>query len=234
MKLVMNTLKIDPFSIKEMSKWHPRRLAFTAKARAIDWEAKRNYKKYVLPAKELESLPDFPLDVDWKDTDVTPYQMQHIMHAVNLTESKHDSVILEVGCYRGVTTSLMARHTSRKVIAVDPYIGYGGSEEDFSCFKKNTKKLSNVIHERTTSGKAFSHWNYGPISLVFIDAVHDYVNTAFDIEAWSSLLVDDGIIAMHDTDQYRFAGTRKAVFEANRMNSLFAHPDNLTIFQKRR
>ena len=70
------------------------------------------------------------------------------------------------------------------------------------------------------------------MSLIFIDALHDYVNTAFDIEAWSSLLVEGGMLACHDTDQQCFAGTRKAVFEASSQFSLFAHPDNLTIFYK--
>jgi hypothetical protein len=48
---------------------------------------------------------------------------------------------------------------------------------------------------------------------VFINAVHDYVNTSFDIEAWLPKLVPGGILALHDTDQ--------------------AHPPNLAIFMTR-
>jgi len=39
------------------------------------------------------------------------------------------------------------------------------------------------------------------------------------------------MIACHDTDQQSFAGTRKAVFEASSVFSVFAHPDNLTILK---
>lgn len=224
-------MRTDPFSIKVFPRWHPKRLAFTAQARLSEWKAKDAYEKYALPVKELVSLPDLH-EVSWNDTDVTSLQMQHLLHALSATENITNSVIVEIGCYRGITTSVMAKSTSRKVIAVDPYIGYGGSEGDFRRFTKNTDCLPNVIHEKATSGEAFRYWNYGPVSLVFIDAVHDYVNTAFDIEAWSSLLVKDGMLAMHDTDQRRFSGTRKAVFESSSNFLLFAHPDNLTVFQK--
>ena len=154
------------------------------------------------------------------------------MDAVSATEHLTDTVIVEVGCFRGVTTQALAKATARKVIAVDPYIGYGGFEEDYAQFKKNTELLSNVVHERKASGEAVKSWDYSPVSLVFIDAVHDYVNTAFDIEAWSSLLVEGGMVACHDTDQKCFAGTRKAVFEVSSQFTLFAHPDNLTILNK--
>ena len=111
----------------------------------------------------------------------------------------------------------------------------GGSEQDHEKFKTHTKDLSNVIHKRMTSGEAFKNWEYGPVSFVFIDALHAYVNTAFDIEAWASLLVKGGIIAVHDTDQSCFAGTRKAVFECTRRSGfeLWTHPDNLTLLQRR-
>lgn len=222
----------DPFAIKKFPKYHPKRLVFTAKARYREIESKLNFDKYALPYKELSNLPILPPTIKWKNTDVTPLQMQHLVKAVSDTDKMTDSVIVEVGCYRGVTTSIMANSTCRKVIAVDPYIGYGGSDEDFSIFCQNTKHLSNVVHERVTSGEAFRHWHHGPVSLVFIDAVHDYVNTIFDIASWSSLLVPGGILAAHDVDLRRFAGTRRAAFEFSHFNTLIGHPENLAIFRK--
>ena len=219
----MTITRTNPFAIKEYSKWSARRIAFTAKARLIEQESKWNFEKYALPEKILANLPDAP-NANYKDTDVTPRQMQYLLEAVNITEQLQDTVIVEVGCYRGITTKILAQATSRQVIAVDPYIGYGGSQLDLNYFQNNIADLPNVIHKRTTSGEAFSNWKYGSASLVFIDAVHDYVNTAFDIEIWSSLIVRNGILAMHDTDLHRFAGTRKAAFEAQRNKKLFAHP----------
>ncbi|MBD2772388.1 class I SAM-dependent methyltransferase [Iningainema tapete] len=221
-------MRNDPFAIKQYPKWHPIRLAFTAKARILETEAKRNFQKYELPEKIIPHLPPVP-EVDFTNTAVTPVQIQHLLYALSLTEHLTDTVVVEIGCYRGVTTQILAASTNRKVIAVDPYIGYGGSEEDYRHFQKNTCELPNVIHERKTSGEAAKTWKYNPASLVFIDAVHDYVNTSFDIDTWSSLMVKGGVLACHDTDQDCFAGTRKAVFEFSYFADQFAHPNNLTL-----
>ncbi len=121
----------------------------------------------------------------------------------------------------------------RTVFAVDPFRGYGGDESDFELFCLNTQGLDNVKHLRLSSGDAFRGWQYGPVALVFIDAVHDYPNTRFDLEAWGSLLSPGGIIAAHDTDNPGFAGTRRAVFEATKRGyDILAHPPNLTILFK--
>jgi hypothetical protein len=66
---------------------------------------------------------------------------------------------------------------------------------------------------------------------MFIDAVHDYANTRFDIAAWRPLVVPGGIIALHDVDQPGFAGTRRAAAELLSACPLFAHVDNLAAFR---
>lgn len=222
-------MKTDPFFIKKYPKWHIQRLAFTLQAKLIEKEANLQFNHYALPEATLPNLPTVP-DIDYSNTAVTPIQMQHLLAGLSATEHLKDTVVVEIGCYRGLTTKMLAKATSRKVIAVDPYIGYGGSEEDYQFFIQNTAGLPNVFHERKTSGEASRNWHHSPISFVFIDALHDYMNTAFDIATWSSLLVKDGILACHDTDQKCFAGTRKAVFEAANLAELFAHPNNLTMF----
>jgi predicted O-methyltransferase YrrM len=224
-------LRTDPFEVKQYSKKHPRRLAFTAKARVIERLARWKYESYALPEKVVPDLSSAP-DADWSNTAVTDFQIQHLLYALSLAESLTDTVVVEVGSYRGETTRLLAKATSRKLIAVDPFIGYGASEEDYRIFRRNTSDLTNVIHERKCSGDAVRTWTHGAVGMIFIDAVHDYVNTAFDIEAWSPLLVKGGILALHDTDYPCFAGTRKAAFEASHDALLLAHPHNLVILQK--
>jgi hypothetical protein len=120
-------------------------------------------------------------------------------------------------------------------VAVDPYSGYGGAEAECEHFLGRVAGLENVILERKTSGAAARAWRHGPASFLFIDAVHDYVNTAFDIATWSPLLVPGGILALHDTDQEIFAGTRRAAFETHGHDrfELLAHPSNLTLFVAR-
>jgi predicted O-methyltransferase YrrM len=222
-------MKTDPFFIKKYPKWYPQRLIFTLQARLIEREAQSNFEKYALPELIIPDLPTSP-NLDYANTAVTPIQMQHLLCALAATEHLKDTVIVELGAYRGITTQSLASATSRQVVAIDPYIGYGGSEEDYQIFKSNTENTQNIIHERKSSGEAARDWNYGPISFVFIDALHDYVNTAFDIQTWSPRIVKGGILACHDTDEESFPGTRKAVFEFANLAERFAHPENLTIF----
>ena len=110
-------------------------MLFTVRARLVEKEAKFNFERYGLPEKILTNLPNAP-EVDYQNTAVTPLQMQHLLSAVEATEHLQNTVIVEIGCFRGITTQALAKATSRQVIAVDPYIGYGGFEEDYLYFKK--------------------------------------------------------------------------------------------------
>ena len=161
--------------------------------------------------------------------------MRYLAAGLAATETLLNTSIVEVGCYRGVTTRFLARRSHRTVFAVDPFRGYGGSDDDLAIFQENICGLGNVIPLRKTSGEAARTWNEREASFVFIDAVHDYVNVAHDIAAWEANLSPGGILALHDTDDIRFAGTRYAVFEAQRTRrrfSVFAHTKNLTMLRK--
>jgi hypothetical protein len=228
-------MRTDPFAIKRLPKWHPKRLAFKSHAMTIEWAARRRYDRYALPEKVLANLPAPPPETAWENTSVTAPQMQHLLHALAMTERFADTVIVEVGSFRGETTRCLAGATARTVVAVDPYSGYGGAEAEFDHFRRRVAGLGNVVLERKTSGAAAGAWRHGPASFLFIDAVHDYVNTAFDIATWSPLLIPGGILALHDTDQEIFAGTRRAAFEAHGHDrfELLAHPSNLTLFVAR-
>jgi predicted O-methyltransferase YrrM len=222
----------DPFSIlSKYPKRHPIRIAFLLRLKFIESISKINFDKYVLPQKLLAEIPVIP-DADYLNTAVTPTQMQYLLAGLANTENIQNSVVVEIGCYRGATTQVIAKHTLRKVIAIDPYVGYGGEKEDFTEFFTKTKDLSNVIHKHRSSGEAAKNWQYGDISFIFIDAVHDYLHTSFDIQTWLPRLSKGGILALHDTDQRCFSGTRKAVFEIANSLDLFAHTDNLVMFQK--
>ncbi len=224
-------MRTDPFAMKNRPKWHPERLAFTTLARVREWESRREFERYQIPDAHFRNLPSEPVGVDWAETSVTPFQMRHLIEALKLTEGMMETVVAEIGSYRGETTRCLAQHTNRPLIAVDPYSGYGGAEDDLRRFESKTIDLPNVQLKRMTSGDAARNWSHGPISFVFIDAVHDYVNTSFDLDAWSELVVPRGIIALHDTDQPQFAGTRRAAFESLGRFELLAHPDNLTLLR---
>jgi hypothetical protein len=222
-------MSTDPFAVKRLPKWHPRRLAFKSRAISDEWEARRRFGRYALPEKVLAGLPE----VAWENTSVTLLQMRHLLHALAMTEHLAGTVVVEVGAYRRETTRCLARATSRTIVAVDPFIGYGGAESEYRQFQTRIAGLGNVVHERKTSGEAAQAWAHGPVSLMFTDAVHDYVNTSFDIETWSRMLVPGGVLALHDTDHEGFPGTRRTAFEALGRFDLLAHPPNLTLLAAR-
>jgi predicted O-methyltransferase YrrM len=219
----------DPFSLKRLSKTHPRRFLYVAWSRYQDWVARRKYGQYSLP---LISPTDGPqIDAPTGDTAVTPEQYRLLWAALHATEHLAGTRVVELGAFRGVTTSFLARHTDRPVTAIDPFLGYGGSAGDEAVFRGNIAGLKNVTHMRHTSGEARRAWAFGQsISLHFIDAVHDYANTRFDIAAWRPLVVSGGLIALHDVDQPSFAGTRRAAAELVDTCRIFGHVDNLAIF----
>lgn len=189
------------------------------------------YERYLLPPKQVDDLPSLP-DTDFDDTAVTPVQAQHLLAALASSEHQRGTCVVEVGCWAGVTTRLLAQSTARSLYAVDPYLSTGTTSPVLERFRMRTAALRTVTHLRVTSGQAALGWKYEPVSMIFIDAVHDYYNVRFDIEAWDRVLVPGAFLAVHDTDQRCFAGTRRAVFEVAHYYTLFAHPDNLTILRK--
>jgi hypothetical protein len=58
------------------------------------------------------------------------------------------------------------------------------------------------------------------------------VNIAFDRDTWFALLQPGGLIAFHDVDEIRFAGSRRAASQLGERAALVAHVPGLAIFEK--
>lgn len=223
-------MPIDPFQLKLLPRAHPRRALYTAWARSQDWWSRRRFRRYILPF--LPPVGDAAPAPPVGDTHVTPDQYRCLWAAIRATDHLANTRIVEIGAYRGVTTAYLARHSERPVVAVDPYIGYGGREVDLAVFRANTAELPQVTHVRETSGRGRSAWPHGrSVSLLFIDAVTDYANRRFDIAAWRPLVVSGGIIALPDVDHPGGAGLRRAAAELMRLCPLFVHVENLAAFR---
>jgi predicted O-methyltransferase YrrM len=228
-------MRTDPFSIRRLPKYHLARIWFTSYSRLLERVFAYRFDSFALPLKAPQDLPELEERENLGDTAVTPLQMQYLAAGLAATEQLEPTAIVEVGCYRGVTTQFLARRTKRTVFAIDPFFGYGGCDQDMSIFQIRIRNHPNVIPVRKTSGEAARSWNAGDASFIFIDAVHDYVNVAHDIEMWSAKLTAGGILALHDTDDQRFPGTRCAVFRAARSSgqfTVFGHTENLTMLRK--
>jgi predicted O-methyltransferase YrrM len=223
---------IDPFSLKSLPKWHVKRAVWTAYARFQERIAAYSFSSNAVVLKRLNGVADFP-DPDKDQTAVTGIQLSYLIAALRATEFLSPAAVVEVGAYRGATTLALASKTSRPYFAIDPYIGYGGAEDDRKVFQQRVANLPNVSHLHCTSGEAARTWNCGNIGFVFIDAVHDYANTSYDIHVWEKALVSGGLMALHDTDNVHFPGTRKAAKLALRTMDLWTHINDLVILKKR-
>ena len=137
-------MSTDPFAVKRLPKWHPRRLAF--KSLAIKNKSKaRTLDATPCPRRSWPACPSRPRSSG--PTLRRPLQMRHLLHALAITEHLAGTVVVEVGAYRGETTRCLARATSRTLVAVDPFIGYGGAESEYRHFQDRIAGMGNVVDE---------------------------------------------------------------------------------------
>lgn len=127
---------------------------------------------------------------------------QLLYHLAKISLEK--GVIVELGSWKGRSTvflGLGAKNRNR-VYAIDTFTGdkSTGFENTFSQFKKSIKHYSliNVNPIRKTTMQAIVSWNK-PISLLFIDASHTYKDALKDFLSWEKYVLEDGLIAFHDT-----------------------------------
>lgn len=222
---------IDPFAIKRYAKSNPYRAAYTAWARYEERRSRRMYERTELPWIGPTAALTAPVG-SAEDTAVTGEQYACLADCLRALGSGGSECVVEVGAYRGVTTEFFSLNCEREIFAVDPFVGYGGSEDDLEAFRRRVDAIPRVTHLRESSGDAARRWgNMPPIGLLFIDAIHDFVSTRFDLDAWQRHVKPGGFVALHDVDQRCFAGTRRAAFEAARRVRLYRHVPNLAVLQ---
>jgi SAM-dependent methyltransferase len=194
------------------------RLTFTPVIRCCDTNVLKEY----IPQRGAT----FP------DTTVTSGQRELLLRAVQATDNL-DLPIVELGAWRGVTTAAIAKATQRPFYVVDPYCDPSGDEADLRAMHERTRELPNVKHIRMSSGEAARALRRESFSVVFVDAIHDYLNTWFDFKVWGSLLSPGGMIAFHDVDDHAGANLAcRRILKASRF-ALWGYCPNLAIFERK-
>jgi len=132
--------------------------------------------------------------------------------------------IVEVGCWQGRPTTVLADNTEGKVFAVDHWLG---SEEHQEFLRDKPEDYVLKLWEKNlryhlASHKVYkiqgyshiiaAHWlkNKQLFDMVFIDASHDYANVKRDIQCWEPLVIKGGTLCGHD---YGYPPVTKAVQE---------------------
>src|SRR5687767_5442316 len=100
----------DPFVYKAMPRWHWQRVAHVFTSRYEEQVARIRYLSYQIPltSERISSFAEF----DSEDTAVTATQMGVLVYFVKLAGTQSDRPVVEIGSYRGVTTTTLAKHTS--------------------------------------------------------------------------------------------------------------------------
>ncbi len=133
--------------------------------------------------------------------------------------------LVEIGSYKGKSTVILgsvvrALFPDSKVYAIDPHMGIVGAEgqdlrvleSSLQMFNYNIEKegLNDVV-ELIKECSFNVNWDK-PISLLFIDGLHDYVNVSRDFNHFSKYLRIGGYIIFHDYAEY-YPGVMKFVNE---------------------
>ena len=134
-------------------------------------------------------------------------------------------IILEVGSYQGKSTVLLGtvileNFEGAKLYAIDPHEGTVGAADQgifslppsLEMFNKNVEEagLSHVV-ELIHNFSFNVVWNK-PITILFIDGLHDYSNVARDFAQFSDWVLAGGYIAFHDYSDY-YPGVKTFVKE---------------------
>lgn len=125
--------------------------------------------------------------------------------ATQLIKLAIGKTILEVGSFKGLSASLMAKVAAR-VSCVDTFMAHDNGKDQtqevrtLDEFKRAVSPFSNVTWFVGTSEQAATSPDgpQGQFDMIFIDAMHTYDACSQDIELWWPRLKPGGIMAFHD------------------------------------
>jgi predicted O-methyltransferase YrrM len=159
--------------------------------------------------------------------------MELLIHSLD-SLAAHSGEVAEIGSWRGVTTTAMALNTYKTVYAIDPHpVGaFEGVEEAHKAFQHRIAPVPNIRYIRKCSGEAFMQCSDLVLSMVFVDAMHDFVSANFDLNIWLSLISTGGLLALHDVDDH--PGVNLALQRALRRKDLipWGYCPNLIVLKK--
>ena len=125
---------------------------------------------------------------------------------------------LEVGFSSGKLNTILNKFFNfDHIVAID----------DFSADMSSTDLLANIVRKNLTliCGKTDKKENLKiikqsqPYDLIFVDASHEYKDVKKDLNNYSRMLSDSGILVVHDIHGLEYTGVNKAWNEFRRKNN---------------
>jgi predicted O-methyltransferase YrrM len=135
--------------------------------------------------------------------------------ALTLQQLPAPHALVEIGSYCGRSTVVIgsviqALAAQAKLYAIDPHTGVVGAHgQNLTPTSPTLEKFQRNVAEAGLVGvvellQQFSYdvkWE-GPISLLFIDGLHDYANVAQDFRHFEPFVTQGGYVAFHDYADY--------------------------------
>jgi predicted O-methyltransferase YrrM len=137
-----------------------------------------------------------------------------------LQYGKKDCVFVEIGTWKGKSTSALAfvaLLNNGMVYAVDHFMGNSGqwnvpvakNQDIFNIFRKNMQTLgfwqTSVSPLVMSSERAAKIFKDETIDLLFIDGDHLFKNFYQELTIWYPKVKDGGVICGHDCEQYYYS-----------------------------
>lgn len=136
--------------------------------------------------------------------------LMRLYHYANKTAQIGTGTIVEIGAYRGASTTALAMGVRDAgcghIHSIDPHKDFHGvlggffSPEDHILFESTLKKydvIEWVTHYCTDSASVAKDWVL-KIDLLWIDGDHSYEGVATDLKLWLPFVADGGIVVLDD------------------------------------
>lgn len=157
--------------------------------------------------EELSRMPRMGADTEFNNDN----SVGGLIDMVNHINGLNDKVMVEIGCFIGVSTETFLQFNPKKLYAVDIW----GLNETYSecdwlpsgkpnfdlieeSFRKMAKNYDNIEIIKNFSKYASFGFRNKSIDFVYIDGEHTYNSVTEDIEHWLPKIKSGGYIAGHD------------------------------------
>ena len=177
------------------------------------------------PMTPAESDEYRPYIEGWS-TDILPWYRRVA------AELPDGAAVVEVGVYYGRSLLFLAEElytqgkTRCRLYGIDPCEWREGQWETLKRNQLSIGPAAGMVRVvRIPSIEAATEFADRSLDLVFIDAEHDYTNVKRDIEAWTSKVKPNGLLAGHDYNEGAHPGVVQAVRECVDVFTTYDHND---------
>ena len=131
---------------------------------------------------------------------------------------KKISNFLEIGFNSGILNTILNKSFKfEQIVAIDTFTSEISSTDLLANLKR--KNLVLVCGSSNKKENLQTIKKFQPYDLIFVDGSHEYNDVKKDLNNYSKMLSDDGILVVHDIHSLEFPGINKAWNEFKRQNN---------------